>query len=58
VRPVICEPMDLEYPIPRFDKAGVRFAEADGIIDLGTDSGRPAARILVAVAKAEPRETC
>jgi DNA invertase Pin-like site-specific DNA recombinase len=49
----IREPMDLEYLIPRFDKAGVRFAEADGIIDLGTDSGRLAARILVAVAKAE-----
>jgi DNA invertase Pin-like site-specific DNA recombinase len=32
----IREPMDLEYLIPRFDKAGVRFAEADGIIDLGT----------------------
>jgi site-specific DNA recombinase len=31
----------------------VRFAEADGVIDLGTDSGRLAARILVAVAKAE-----
>jgi hypothetical protein len=31
----------------------VRFAEADGIIDLGTDSGRLAARILIAVAKAE-----
>ena len=39
------------YLIPRFDRAGVRFAEADGIIDLGTDSGRLAARILVAVAK-------
>jgi site-specific DNA recombinase len=49
----IREPMDLEYLIPRFDKASVRFAEADGIIDLGTDSGRLAARILVAVAKAE-----
>jgi DNA invertase Pin-like site-specific DNA recombinase len=49
----IREPLDLEYLIPRFDKAGVRFAEADGIIDLGTDSGRLAARILVAVAKAE-----
>jgi len=49
----IREPMDLEYLIPRFDKAGVRFAEADGIIDLGTDSGRLAARILIAVAKAE-----
>ena len=49
----IREPMDLEYLIPRFDRAGVRFAEADGIIDLGTDSGRLAARILVAVAKAE-----
>jgi site-specific DNA recombinase len=35
----IREPLDLEYLIPRFDKAGVRFAEADGIIDLGTDSG-------------------
>jgi DNA invertase Pin-like site-specific DNA recombinase len=31
----IREPLDLEYMIPRFDKAGVRFAEADGIIDLG-----------------------
>jgi site-specific DNA recombinase len=49
----IREPLDLEYLIPRFDKAGVRFAEADGVIDLGTDSGRLAARILVAVAKAE-----
>jgi hypothetical protein len=49
----IREPLDLEYLIPRFDKAGVRFAEADGIIDLGTDSGRLAARILIAVAKAE-----
>jgi hypothetical protein len=49
----IREPLDLEYLIPRFDKTGVRFAEADGIIDLGTDSGRLAARILVAVAKAE-----
>ncbi len=39
--------------IPRFDKAQVRFAEANGVIDLGTDSGRLAARILVAVAKAE-----
>ena len=47
------EPLDLEFLIPRFDKAGVRFAEADGIIDLGTDSGRLAARILIAVAKAE-----
>jgi len=36
----IHEPLDLEYLIPRFDKAGVRFAEADGNIDLGTDSGR------------------
>ena len=49
----IGEPLDLEYLIPRFDKAGVRFAEAEGTIDLGTDSGRLAARILVAVAKAE-----
>src|SRR5580658_1217729 len=49
----IREPLDLEYLIPRFDEAGVRFAEADGVIDLGTDSGRLAARILVAVAKAE-----
>ena len=49
----IREPLDLEYLIPRFDKAGVRFAEVDGIIDLGTDSGRLAARILIAVAKAE-----
>jgi site-specific DNA recombinase len=31
----------------------VRFAEVDGSIDLGTDSGRLAARILIAVAKAE-----
>jgi site-specific DNA recombinase len=31
----------------------VRFAEVDGNIDLGTDSGRLAARILIAVAKAE-----
>jgi site-specific DNA recombinase len=46
-------PLDLEYLIPRFDRAGVRFAEADGIIDLGTDFGRLAARILIAVAKAE-----
>jgi DNA invertase Pin-like site-specific DNA recombinase len=36
----IREPLDLEFLIPRFDKAGVRFAEADGNIDLGTDSGR------------------
>ena len=36
----IREPLDLEYLIPRFDKAGVRFAEVDGNIDLGTDSGR------------------
>jgi hypothetical protein len=36
----IREPLDLEYLIPRFDKAGVRFAEVDGSIDLGTDSGR------------------
>ena len=49
----IREPLDLEHLIPRFDKAQVRFAEADGVIDLGTDSGRLAARILVAVAKAE-----
>jgi DNA invertase Pin-like site-specific DNA recombinase len=49
----IREPLDLEYLIPRFDKAGVRFAEADGSIDLGTDSGRLAARIFVAMAKAE-----
>jgi DNA invertase Pin-like site-specific DNA recombinase len=49
----IREPLDLEFLIPRFDRAGVRFAEADGVIDLGTDSGRLAARILVAVAKAE-----
>jgi hypothetical protein len=34
----IREPLDLEYLIPRFDKAGVRFAEVDGNIDLGTDS--------------------
>jgi len=47
------EPLDLEYLIPRFDQAGVRFAEAEGTIDLGTDSGRLAARILIAVAKAE-----
>ena len=49
----IREPLDLEYLIPRFDKAGVRFAEVEGNIDLGTDSGRLAARILIAVAKAE-----
>ncbi len=49
----IREPLDLEYLIPRFDKAGVRFAEVDGSIDLGTDSGRLHARILIAVAKAE-----
>jgi site-specific DNA recombinase len=47
----IREPLDLEYLIPRFDRAGVRFAEAEGTIDLGTDSGRLAARILVAIAK-------
>jgi site-specific DNA recombinase len=49
----IREPLDLEYLIPRFDAAGVRFAEVDGNIDLGADSGRLAARILIAVAKAE-----
>ena len=49
----IREPLDLEFLIPRFDKAGVRFAEAEGNVNLGTDSGRLAARILVAVAKAE-----
>ena len=49
----IREPLDLEYLIPRFDKAGVRFAEAEGNIDLGTDSGRLHARIMIAVAKAE-----
>ena len=49
----IREPLDLEYLIPRFDKARVRFAEVDGNIDLGTDSGRLHARILIAVAKAE-----
>jgi DNA invertase Pin-like site-specific DNA recombinase len=49
----IREPLDLEYLIPRFDKAGVRFAEVDGNIDLGTDSGRLHARILIAMAKAE-----
>ena len=47
------EPLDLEYLIPRFDKAQVRFAEAEGSIDLGTDSGRLHARIMIAVAKAE-----
>jgi site-specific DNA recombinase len=47
------EPLDLEYLIPRFDRAGVRFAEAEGSIDLGTDSGRLHARIMIAVAKAE-----
>ena len=47
------EPLDLEYAIPRFDKAGVRFAEADGSIDLGTESGRLHARIMIAVAKNE-----
>jgi site-specific DNA recombinase len=49
----IREPLDLEYLIPRFDKAGVRFAEVEGSIDLGTDSGRLHARIMIAVAKAE-----
>jgi site-specific DNA recombinase len=49
----IREPLDLEYLIPRFNKAGVRFAEVDGPIDLGTDSGRLAARIFIAFAKAE-----
>jgi site-specific DNA recombinase len=49
----IREPLDLEYLIPRFDKAGVRFAEVEGSIDLGTDSGRLHARILIAMAKAE-----
>jgi site-specific DNA recombinase len=49
----IREPLDLEYLIPRFDKAGVRFAEVEGNIDLGTDSGRLHARIMIAVAKAE-----
>src|ERR1039457_3171871 len=49
----IGEPVDLEYLIPRFDKAGGRFAEAEGTIDLGTESGRLAARILIAMAKAE-----
>jgi site-specific DNA recombinase len=47
------EPLDLEYLIPRFDRAGVRFAEVEGSIDLGTDSGRLHARIMIAVAKAE-----
>src|ERR1022692_4155918 len=49
----IREPLDLEYLIPRFDKAGVRFAEVDGNNDLGTDAGRLHARILIAMAKAE-----
>jgi site-specific DNA recombinase len=49
----IREPLDLEYLIPRFDKAGVRFAEVEGSLDLGTDSGRLHARIMIAVAKAE-----
>jgi site-specific DNA recombinase len=49
----IREPLDLEYLIPRFDKAGVRLAEVEGSIDLGTDSGRLAARIFIAMAKAE-----
>ena len=49
----IREPLDLEYLIPRFDRAGVRFAEVEGSIDLGTDSGRLHARILIAMAKAE-----
>jgi site-specific DNA recombinase len=49
----IREPLDLEYLIPRFDQAGVRFAEVEGSIDLGTDSGRLHARIMIAVAKAE-----
>jgi hypothetical protein len=44
----IREPLDLEYLIPRFDKAGVRLAEVEGSIDLGTDSGRLAARIFIA----------
>jgi DNA invertase Pin-like site-specific DNA recombinase len=49
----IREPLDLEYLIPRFERAGVRFAEAEGNIDLGTDSGRLHARITIAVAKGE-----
>ena len=49
----IREPLDLEYLIPRFEKAGVRFAEVEGSIDLGTDSGRLHARIMISVAKAE-----
>ena len=49
----IREPLDLEFLIPRFDRAGVRFAEAEGNLDLGTESGRLTARIMVAVAKAE-----
>lgn len=47
------EPIDLEYLIPVFDAAGVRLAEAEGMIDLGTESGRLAARIFIAFAKAE-----
>jgi len=35
----IREPLDLEYLIPRFDKAGVRFAEVDGSIDLAPTPG-------------------
>jgi DNA invertase Pin-like site-specific DNA recombinase len=46
------EPLDLEYLIPRFERAGVRFDEADGNIDLSTDSGRFATWIFVAQAKA------
>ena len=49
----IREPLDLEHLIPRFDRAKVRFAEAEGNLDLGTDSGRLHSRIMVAVAKAE-----
>jgi len=42
----IHEPLDLEYLIPRFDKAGARFAEADGNIDLGTRFRAAAAAVL------------
>jgi site-specific DNA recombinase len=49
----IREPLDLEFLIPRFDRAGVRFAEAEGNLDLGTEQGRMMSRIMLAVAKAE-----
>jgi site-specific DNA recombinase len=49
----IREPLDLEYLIPRLDRAGVRFAEAEGNLDLGTEQGRMMSRIMLAFAKAE-----